>query len=206
MKKMFFRLAKLDLHAMINESLLGLLFPFLLLFYPLIFRNISQPLLKIMLLLILISCLGTMFRGFSFSFFINYARSLDLVLLYFSVKYFVVSCVFSAVMTLVFSCFMDIHIFYLFLSLIFVSIIILSGYFLLFFYFLKTTEPEPFSGVILLVTGLVTFNLIYYLFDIIGYWAIIPLIFVMFLYFNAIVPLFRIIVLKRFEIIMGKIL
>ncbi|MEW6703090.1 MAG: hypothetical protein AB1298_10300, partial [Bacteroidota bacterium] len=123
-----------------------------------------------------------------------------------SVKYLVISSMISIIMTLVFSCLTSIQIVNTFFSLIFVSIVILSGYFLLLFYFLKTAEPELVSGAILFVLGNITFYATYFIFDKIGYWSIAFMIFTLILYFKAIVPFFKTIMLRRFEIIMEKIL
>lgn len=206
MKKKYVNLAKLDLYTMVHESVIELFVPILFFLFPIISNNFSLSFIRIIILFIPIGCLGIMLKGFTFSFFMNYVKTLDLLLIYFSVKYLVISSMISIIMTLVFSCLTSIQIVNTFFSLIFVSIVILSGYFLLLFYFLKTAEPELVSGAILFVLGNITFYATYFIFDKIGYWSIAFMIFTLILYFKAIVPFFKTIMLRRFEIIMEKIL
>lgn len=206
MKKLLIRLVKLDLFAMMHESVIELFFPMLFFLFPLLFKNSSSSFIKIVLLFIPIVSLGIMLKGFTFSFFINYVKTMDLLLIYFSIKYLVINSLTLIVTTLVFSCYSNIQIEYTIFSIFVVSVFTLSSYFLLFFYFLSTSEPEFISGTILFVLGNITFYVTYYFFSKISYWAIAFIVFMLVLYFKTIVPLFKAIMLKRFEIIMEKIL
>lgn len=202
----YINLAKLDLYAMVHESVFELFSPILFFLFLLIFNKISPTVISIILLLVPIGCLGIMLKGFTFSFYINYVKTLDLLLIYFSIKYLVISTVFILIMTLVFSCLISIQIANTFFSLIIVSIVILSCYFLLFIFFLKTVAPELISGAILFVLGNITFYASFFVFNKIGYWSIAFVVFSIITYFKLIIPSFKTIMLNRLEIIMEKIL
>jgi len=93
-----------------------------------------------------------------------------------------------------------------FLSLVFVSIFIISGYYLLLFYFLKSAELGLISGAILFILGNITFYPAYFILDKISFWSIAFVVFILIIYFKIIMPFFKTIMLRRFEIVMEKIL
>lgn len=202
----YINLAKLDLYAMVHASVFELFLPILFSLFLLMFNKISPTFISIILLFVPISCLGIMLKGFTFAFYINYVKTLDLLLIYFSVKYLFLSTMFSLIMTLILSRLISIQIINTFFSLIIVSIIILSCYFLLFIYFLKTVEPELISGAVLFAFANITFYVTFFAFSNIGYWSIAFIIFSIIIYFNLIIPSFKTIMLNRLEIIIEKIL
>lgn len=206
MKKILIHLIKLDLYAMMRESVIEIFFPILFFLYPFFVKNFSLSFIRIIFLFIPIICLNIMLKGLTFSLFINYIKTLDLLLIYFSIKYIVINLLISLITTLVFNHFINIQIEYTVFSIFVVSIFILSCYFLLFFYFLSSYEPELISGTLLFVLCNIVFYPIYYFFNKIGYWSIGFMVFMLFLYFKTIVPLFKMIMLNRFQKIMEKIL
>jgi len=206
MKKGFIHITKLDLHSIINESLIELITPFLFIILPIITKNFSSSFIRTIILFIPIWGLSIMQKGFTFSFFINYIKTLDLLLIYFSVKYLVISLIISIIMILAFSSFTSIQIVNEFLSLIVVSLVTLCVYFLLFFYMLKNAELEIISFIILFILGNITFYVTYFLFNKIFYLSIALIVLLFIAYFKIIVPFFKKIMLNRFEIIIGKIL
>jgi len=109
-------------------------------------------------------------------------------------------------MILAFSSFTSIQIVDEFLSLIVVSLVTLCVYLLLFFYMLTNAELELISFIILFILGNITFYVTYFLFNKIFYLSIALIVLLFIAYFKIIVPVFKRIILNRFEIIIGKIL
>lgn len=204
--KSFVHILKIDINAIIRGSLIELFVLMLFIFYPLLIKDNSKSLFIIMLLFIPLWSLAVIGKGLTLSFLVNYLSSLDDLLVYVSVKYLVASIGISFIVLLIYSNFTNIKIMSPFICLIFLSIVFIAVYFLLLFYFLKTTDLDVISGVFLFILGSILYYINFLIINSIGYWHLFLILTIIIVYFKIIIPLYKKIVVKRFEIIMEKIL
>jgi len=204
--KSFGKIFLIDFKAIVRGSLIELFILMLFIFYPLIIKENSQSLFIMMFLLVPLLSLGVISKGLTLSFLVNYLNSLDDLLVYVSVKYLVTSILISFIVLLIYGSFTNIKIVSPLIGLIILSIVFTAVYFLLLFYFLKTTELGIISGVFLFILGNLMYYIISSIIDRLGYWYLLLILPIGIIYFKIIMPLYKKIIVKRFEIIMEKIL
>lgn len=199
----FIRLCKLDFNAVTSHSYFELILPFL--FVPIMLVSKSFFFTKVFLIFITIGNLDILNKGFSFYPMIHYSVNINALLTYSSLKYIFSNIFYITIILLLLSVFSPVYFFIEFINLINVSIVMLLGYFILFFYLLKSTVPDMLAIGILFPFGIIIYSLSSLFVSALGIWSLLLVIITAVIYFKIFVPLLIKIFLDRFESIMEKV-